>query len=184
MPTDRPNEPVTGQSSKPASRRRGRPVGSVSLTPEIEHTIVSFIRAGGFDHAAAEAAGISARTFYDWIQRGEGKHPSRPPTRKLRAFAQAVSRAKAEARVGAEVRVYKERPAYWLAHAARSKPDREGWSKQPAVQGQEQESKPSLEDWIAELDRQQELEQGCSSPQSPSNLQERSNWDGTHRDSD
>ncbi len=36
---------------------------------------------------AAEAAGISPRTFRDWMARGEGTHPERAPTPKLRRGA-------------------------------------------------------------------------------------------------
>jgi hypothetical protein len=137
-------------TGNPGQSRRGRPPGSTSLTPQIQHLIVSYIQAGATDHAAAEAAEISDRTFYDWIARGEGTHPSRPSTPKLRRFAQAVRQAKAIARVGAETRVYQERPAYWLAHAARSKPGREGWTDP----GPEQEQRgPTLEERIAERER-------------------------------
>ena len=71
----------TGEQPSPSGERRvrrsrGRPVGSVSLTPEIEQTILTYIGGGAFAHAAAEAAGISARTFHDWIARGEGRDPS------------------------------------------------------------------------------------------------------------
>jgi hypothetical protein len=171
IPTDRIEPPTGAHGSSP---RPGRPLGSVSLTPEIQQIIVTYIRAGAFGHAAAEAAGVPARTFYDWMARGEGRHPTRRPTRKLRAFAQAVRRAQAEARVGAEVRVYKERPTYWLTHAARTKPDREGWTKPPAVAGQDPGLEPSLEDRLAELDRQRQLEQGCTDPQCRCGLHERS----------
>jgi hypothetical protein len=100
----------------------------VALTKQVQATIVAYIRAGAFDHVAAEAAGISARTFRDWMARGEGRHPTRPPTARLRAFAQAVRTAKAEARVVAETRVYKEQPARWLSRAARTTPERQGWT--------------------------------------------------------
>src|SRR5438093_1561258 len=57
--------------------KRGRPKGSVSLNKQMAESILQFIRAGGFDHVAAEAAGISDRTFRDWMARGEGRHPTR-----------------------------------------------------------------------------------------------------------
>jgi hypothetical protein len=128
----------------------------VTLSAEMQEQILAFIRAGCFDHVAAEAAGISARTFYDWIERGEDRHPSRPCTRKLRAFAQAVRRAKAEVRAVAEARVFKENPTYWLTHVARSKPDREGWSTPQVAPEEEANRMPTLEERIAELDRQEE----------------------------
>ncbi|HEX9204146.1 MAG TPA: hypothetical protein VF964_09300 [Vicinamibacteria bacterium] len=150
----------TGEQPPPAraesgARPRGRPPGSLSLDEETSQTILAYIRAGAFDHVAAEAAGVPARTFYDWMTRGEGRHPSRPPTRQLRAFAQAVRTARAEARVAAEVRVHRERPAYWLAHAARSKPDREGWTDPPVS---EQESMGFLEGIVRSLGEQDRRE--------------------------
>jgi hypothetical protein len=108
--------------------RRGRPPGTVSLTKEIATTIVSYIRAGAYDYVAAEAAGVSARTFHDWVARGEDRHPSRAATPRLRAFAQEVQKARAEARLAAEIRVHRERPTYWLSRVARTKPEREGWT--------------------------------------------------------
>jgi hypothetical protein len=37
--------------------------------------------------------------------------------------------AHAQARAYAEARVYRENPRHWLAHAARTKPDAEGWTQ-------------------------------------------------------
>ena len=141
-------------SPAPQPARRGRPPGTVALTEEIAQKIVDYTKAGAFDYVAAEAAGISARTFRDWIARGEGTHPTRASTPKLRRFAQRVAQAKAEARTSAEVRVHRDQPASWLAHAARSKPDREGWTTPSVVPGEEGTGVTSFEERIAEWDRQ------------------------------
>jgi len=111
---------------------------------------VAYVRAGAFPHVAAQAAGISTRTFHDWMARGEDRHDSRGSTPKLRAFARAVRTAQAEARIGAEVRVYRERPAQWLKYAARSTPDLEGWTE-PRAKDQEPASGGRIEDWVREL---------------------------------
>jgi hypothetical protein len=66
-------------AAKAQPRRRGRPPGSESLTTERYETILSYIRGGAFDYVAAEMAGISARTFRDWIARGEDTHPNLHP---------------------------------------------------------------------------------------------------------
>jgi hypothetical protein len=159
-----PTQPQAAGSGEQHPSRRGRPPGSVSLTPEIQERIVSLIRAGVFDHVAAQTAGIAPRTFYDWVARGEDRHPSRPPTRKLRAFAVAVRTAQAEARAVAESRVFQERPALWLSRAARTASDLPGWTEpkeEPATEG-------TLEDWIRRLDEEGEAEairasrEGCS----------------------
>ena len=119
---------TTGKRSSTGPRNRGgRPKGSVSLTREIEEKILALIRAGGWGYAAAEAAGVSARCFYDWLARGEGRS-TRGSTPKLTAFAKRVRRAEAEARVLAEAGVYRARPALWLSRRVRSKPGREGWT--------------------------------------------------------
>jgi hypothetical protein len=147
----------------------------------MQETIVTYIRGGATDYSAAEAAGISARTFYDWLARGEGRHPDRPPTPKLVAFAKAVCQAKAQARIGAEVRVYQERPAFWLAHAARTKPEREGWTD-PAKAGRGDDGDPpsQLEQRLAELDAEDEIDRRCPDPACPCALHRRGE-DGTRR---
>lgn len=120
---------MSRQPQTQAPRRRGRPVGSVKLTPEIERTIVAYIEAGAFDYVAAEAAGVDERTFRDWIARGEGRHPTRRTTPELAAFATAAREARARARVSREIVVADKDPRFWLSHAARSKPGREGWTE-------------------------------------------------------
>jgi hypothetical protein len=104
-------------------------VGSVRLTPDIQRQILAYIEAGSFDYVAAEAAGIDDRTFRDWMARGEGRHPTRRRTPELAAFAHAVREAKARARASREIVVAERDPKFWLSHAARSKPGREGWSE-------------------------------------------------------
>ncbi|MGH2660718.1 MAG: hypothetical protein ACRDHS_13930 [Actinomycetota bacterium] len=116
-------------SDRSERKGAGRPRGSVKLTPEIERTILSFIEAGAWDYVAAEAAGIDARTFRDWMARGEGRHSSRSTTPRLAAFASAVREARARARAAREIEVARHEPKFWLSHQARSKPGREGWTE-------------------------------------------------------
>src|SRR2546426_1174139 len=59
----------------PRPARRGRPKGSVSLTEEKARLIITYIRAGAFADAAAQAAGVAPRTFREGMARGEGSHP-------------------------------------------------------------------------------------------------------------
>src|SRR5438034_157661 len=132
-----PSAPQAPSPKSPQPKRRGRPPGSVSLTPEIERTILAYILSGAFDHAAAEAAGISVRTFREWMARGEGTHPTRPSTPKLKRFAKAVRQAKAETRAATEIELRRTSPAQWLKYVARSTYDREGWTE-PVTWEQEQ----------------------------------------------
>lgn len=148
MPPPRPSVPP------PQRPRRGRPPGSVSLTEEMARRIVDYIRAGAFAEAAARAAGVPDRTFRDWMARGEGTHPNRSATPKLRSFVKKVRRAQAEARVAAEVRVYREHPRYWLSRAARSTREAPGWTD-PGP-GEEVRPGDSLEERVAELQAEEE----------------------------
>jgi hypothetical protein len=116
--------------SAPAPRRRGRPLGSVSLTREREEKILGLIRRGVFPHVAAALAGVSARALREWVARGEDRS-SRPSTPKLRSFARKYREAQAEARALAEARVYKEDVKWWLTHAAPSHDGLLGWTTPP-----------------------------------------------------
>lgn len=104
---------MEAMSSDGSPRRRGRPVGSVSLRPEQESLIVGLVRGGASLATAAHAAAVPARTLREWIARGEGRS-SKPATRKLREFAREVRTAQAEAKASAEVRVHQRQPATWL----------------------------------------------------------------------
>ncbi len=103
-------------------------MGSIKLTPDTEAIILSFIEAGAADYIAAEAAGIDQRTFRDYLQRGQGLHPSRPSTPQLEQFAKAVMEAKARARAAREIQAAEHHVRFWLTHMARSRPGREGWT--------------------------------------------------------
>ena len=91
--------------------------------------IVGLIESGAADYIAAEAAGVEARTFREWIARGEGRHPTRSCTTQLEAFAREVRRAQATARVRIEALVAERSPQYWLTHMARSRAGRDGWTE-------------------------------------------------------
>ncbi len=94
-------------------------------TPEIEKMILAYVRAGGFTHVAAEAAGVPRDLFDAWMRKGEGK---RPP-KVYRLFAVAVRQAEAQARLGAEVAALKDKPMDWLkAGPGKETAARPGWS--------------------------------------------------------
>jgi hypothetical protein len=135
-PTPDPGAPAPKEPSSTSGRRRGRPIGSVSLTRAREDDLLGLIRSGIFDHVAAESVGISARTLRGWVARGEGRS-SRAATPKLRAFARKYRQAKAEARALGEARVYKEDIKWWLTHAAPSRDGLPGWTAMPEGSGGE-----------------------------------------------
>jgi hypothetical protein len=112
-------------------RTRGR---RAILTQDLQQRICGFIRAGAYDYVAAEAAGISRHTFFEWIRRGEGNDEERPAKPLYAQFANAIRVAKAEARATAEVTIKKIDPKWWLARMHRDLPDAPGWMPTNAKQ--------------------------------------------------
>ena len=47
------------------------------LTAAVETTILAYVRAGGFAHVAAEAAGVPRELFEEWMRRGESRTAGR-----------------------------------------------------------------------------------------------------------
>jgi hypothetical protein len=63
------------------------------LNAEVQDKIVQLVSSGVHPEVAAGAFGIDRSTFYEWMQRGEGEHSTRPPTARFVAFAAAVRKA-------------------------------------------------------------------------------------------
>jgi hypothetical protein len=101
------------------------PTKRPSLTPEVEKTILAYVRAGGYAHVAAEAAGIPREVFEEWMRKGEAKRP----IKLYRPFAEAVRQAEAQARLNAEVAALKNKPIDWLrAGPGKETAAKPGWS--------------------------------------------------------
>ena len=79
------------------------------LTPTVEKMIVAYVRAGGYPHVAAEAAGVSREVFEEWLRKGEAGRPL-----KYKHFVEALRQAEAQARLNAEVAAFKDKPMDWL----------------------------------------------------------------------
>lgn len=95
------------------------------LTLALQEKIVAYIRAGGFAHVAAEAAGLPREVFARWLARGE--RPGAPAS--YRAFAQAIREAEAQTRLQAELNVRKDKPLDWLkAGPGKDAADNPGWT--------------------------------------------------------
>jgi len=93
------------------------------LTDEVQATIIKYVSAGAYDYIAAEAVGVTATTFWNWMRWGAKGNP------RYVAFFEAVTKAKAEARLTAEARVKAENPATWLTKGpGRTRPGRPGWT--------------------------------------------------------
>jgi hypothetical protein len=94
-------------------------------TPEIEAKIVAFVRAGGYAHVAAEAAGIPREVFEEWMRKGEAKRAAKT----YKHFAEEVRQAEAQARLNAEVAALKNKPVDWLkAGPGKETAANPGWS--------------------------------------------------------
>jgi hypothetical protein len=117
-----------GKVKKKPKSKGGRPS---LLTLELTQQICSYIVAGGYDYAAAEACDISHGTFMEWMRRGEDTDRARGTDEKFAKFAKAVRHAKARARISAEVTVKKADPKWWLARMYRDKRGVPGWSDSP-----------------------------------------------------
>jgi hypothetical protein len=114
---------------------------SYRLTPQIEDKVLHFIRAGGYDWVAAEAAGVPRAVFSEWLARGE-----RSRRQPYHRFSNAVMVARAQARLKAEVELRSKCPRDWLRMGpGRETPDRPGWSV-PVRPVTDQKQKVSLLD--------------------------------------
>ena len=82
------------------------------LTPQLRSQIVAAIRSGGYPHVAAEAFGVAKEIFDDWFKRGH-ENGAREP---YLTFGREVSEAIAQARLRAEMSVFKDDPKVWLEH--------------------------------------------------------------------
>lgn len=123
------------------------------LTEEQKSLILSAVEAGATDHVAAQAAGISPRTFRELRQRAEGRHAERPSTPELRAYFAHVDESIARARLKREIEVARTDAKFWLGHRARSKPGLEGWTE-PVPDGSGDEGPPVH---VMELDELQQI---------------------------
>lgn len=82
----------------------------LALTPEVQHAIVTALRAGASVEDAVIASGVSTTTYYRWTQRGrieaerlDANPRARPKAADTpyREFWEAVTRARAEFRLAA-----------------------------------------------------------------------------------
>ena len=105
----------------------------LKLTAEVQHQILSFVRAGSYDWVAAEAAGISKSTFYRWMRQGEQAADG-----IYFDFHGEVRQARAQARVAAEAEVRRDNPLAWLRYGpGRQRPGEPGWTESRELLGQD-----------------------------------------------
>jgi hypothetical protein len=92
------------------------------LTPELEHQILAFIRAGSFVHDAFRAAGVPDRAWQRWMDPAHTRG-------KFYNLQNKIKQAQATARIIAAQSVKKDDPFKWLANGpARDAPGEPGWA--------------------------------------------------------
>ena len=99
--------------------------------------IILRVRSGAFPHVAAEAAGVPAEVFQEWMERG-----SRPGAREpYRGLAEQVRHAHGHARCMSEVALRQKDPKAWLLNGPGKNSDNlPGWSM--PVKGQAKPQRP------------------------------------------
>ena len=95
------------------------------VTEWLIHDITSRVQNGAFPHVAAEAAGVPAEVFHEWMERG-----SRPGAREpYRGLAERVRHAHGHARCMAEIELHKTSPKTWLLSGpGKNSANVPGWS--------------------------------------------------------
>lgn len=85
---------------------------STKLTPEVQKKIVDAISSGNYAEVAATYAGISRKTYFEWLVRGR-----KAKAGIYRDFRDAVMDASAQAEMSAVLYIRKAMPEDWRAAA-------------------------------------------------------------------
>lgn len=98
------------------------------FTPEVQHDIAAFLRAGAFLRVAVEAAGVDWNDYRRWLTAGNSEEATSQPQQ----FRREVRRAQAQGRLRAETEVFQKQPLQWLKHGpGRQRPGHPGWAALP-----------------------------------------------------
>lgn len=103
------------------------------FTKETCAIVLENIRQGAWPEHAAYAAGIIPKTLHEWLTRAEPKY--------IR-FQEAYQAAASHARIGAEMKVLKDDPKFWLRYG----PGRERYSSNGELQPGWGENAPKKEE--------------------------------------
>src|SRR5688572_10389488 len=111
--------------------RRGGPLPAF-MKIDVLRIILDALQRGAWDYVACEAAGVPKGTFEEWMRRGRADRAADRDTEYSR-FSGLVERARALARMQAEMHVFKTRPDLWLTKGpGRARPGRPGWGTRSA----------------------------------------------------
>jgi hypothetical protein len=106
--------------------------GIPKLTAQLIHELCERIKAGAFDHVAAESLGVPAKRYRRWLARGRTR---RAPA-LCRSLVVGVLQARGHARMMAELDMRTGNPKVWLLHGpGRERAGRPGWSAAPRPEG-------------------------------------------------
>lgn len=106
----------------------GRPT---KISPEICEDIVKYIKAGNYPEVAASLAGVSRKTFYNWLKKG---HKSKS-NGVYKQFLHSIKKAESYAEAAAVERIRKAGEDNWQALAwwmERKHPDK--WGRKQRVE--------------------------------------------------
>jgi hypothetical protein len=96
-----------------------------TLTAQLILELCERIKAGAFEHVAAESLGVSQETYRDWLARG--RVPEAEPL--YRDLDHGARQARAHARLMAEMELRTSAPKAWLLHGpGRDTGAAPGWS--------------------------------------------------------
>ena len=131
------------------SKRGGRPT---KLTPDIQESVCTAIRAGNYIEPSAIRAGIAKETLYNWLRRaGRELDKSRKDKRyripakerKYIEFLHAVKEAEAEAEARDVAIISKAALTQWQAAAWRlERKHYDRWGRKQAIEHSGPEGKP------------------------------------------
>jgi hypothetical protein len=129
------------------------------LTPEVTKVVSKFVMAGAYDYVAAQSVGITRRTFYNWMARGEDAEEREDngvilslEDRLYLDFYCAIRQARAKARLLAETRVREEDPYKWLMKGpGRERPGEPGWASQTQITGADARPAKLVIAWEGEI---------------------------------
>ena len=120
-----PVYPVIETMGEVFRRRPGYRKSRLETMPEpLYAEMLQYIRAGAFDHTAAEVVGVNKSTYWRWLAKGK-KHPNSV----FGQFYRDVMQARATPKIIAESRVFNEQPLAWL----RLGPGKADWSEQSKI---------------------------------------------------
>jgi hypothetical protein len=109
VPLEQIVEPAPGYGEDTGSgsgqkNKGGRPL---LLTPKLQKAICDILSSGNSIQAACDWVGINVATYHDWVERGEGKHRSRPQNKVFVEFVDAIKKARSTAEITSVARIRK-----------------------------------------------------------------------------